>query len=139
MNLERLNWGYVIKMKSKKSQLLILSGMLLFLLLIFIYYIETENSYITKSSQDSILNNIIYETCIIGKNSNGSQIDSRYRAFSGNVSQYCNSNNNYCNLIINNNTAIPPLGNWSKLNYTHYDYSIVYSWDGYNTTLDFNC
>lgn len=123
----------------KKSQFFILSGMLLFLLLFIIYSLETENSYISKFSDDTILNNIVYETCVIGKNSNGTQIDGRYSSFSLNVSDYCESMNNYCNLSITPNVVIPPEGNWSLLNYTHYDYHIDYGWNGYNTSFDFNC
>lgn len=113
--------------------------MLIFILLLFIYSLETDNFYINKLSKTNILDNIIYETCVIGKNSNGSQIDLRYQQFTGNVSSYCSNMGNTCNLIIINNTPIPPLGNWSNLNYGHYDYSILYSWDGYEIDLDFNC
>jgi len=113
--------------------------MFLFLIVLFIYSIETENFYITKFSKNTILDNIVYETCIVGKNSNGTQINNRFKMFANNVSDYCNESGNYCDLIIINNTAIPPLGNWSLLNYTHYDYHIDYKWRGLNTSLDFVC
>ena len=113
--------------------------MFLFLLLLFIYSIETENFYITKFRENTILDNIIYETCIIGYNSNGTQINERYEEFSNNVSNYCQQYENNCILDIINNTPIPPLGNWSKLNYSHYDYHINYNWNGFNTSLDFVC
>lgn len=140
MILGKLGWGFVIKMFfSKKAQFFILSGMLLFLLLFFIYSLETDNSYIVKFSKNSILDNIVYETCIIGKNSNGTQIDGRFDSYELNVLNYCISRGLSCNLTIINNTQIPPLGNWSLLNYTHYNYNIDYNSDNFNVSFDFNC
>jgi len=113
--------------------------MFLFLIILFIYSLETDNFYITKFSKNTILDNIIYETCVIGRNSNGTQIDQRLKMFVNNVSNYCGERGSYCELLITNNTPIPPSGNWSLLNYTHYDYHIDYNWKGLNTSLDFVC
>lgn len=126
-------------LKNKKSQFLILSTLFLLLLLIFSYSLGTENSYITKKSKFNLLDNIIYETCQIGRNSNGTFIDSRYSNFTLDVKNYCQEFNYNCTLSIINNTAIPPLGNWSLLNYTHYNYSIYYEFDGFKYNNDFSC
>ncbi|MDA3856502.1 MAG: hypothetical protein PF569_09685 [Candidatus Woesearchaeota archaeon] len=125
--------------KNKKSQLFLLSSLFLLLLLIFIYSIETENTYIVKSGKFNLLNNIVYETCKVGKFSNGTYIDSRYLEFENDLESYCISYGYLCNLTITNNTIIPPSGNWSLLNYTHYDYHIDYRYEGYNYSSSFIC
>lgn len=125
--------------KNKKSQLFIISSLFLILLLIFIYSIETENTYIVKSGKFNLLNNIVYETCNVGKLSNGTFIDSRYNEFEVNVESYCLSYGYLCNLTIVNNTIVPPGGNWSLLNYTHYNYHIDYSYEGYEYSNSFIC
>ncbi len=122
-----------------KGQFLIFSAMFVFLLLIFIYSIETPNSYIVNSSKFNLIDNIIYETCQVGKISNGSYIDQRYSNFSIDVYNYCLGFGYNCSLNIVNNTAIPPEANWSKLNYSHYDYNLVYITDDFNYSSNFNC
>jgi hypothetical protein len=130
----------LLKMKfDNKGQFLIFSGLFVFLLLIFIYSIETPNSYIVNSSKFNLIDNIIYETCQVGKISNGSYIDQRYSNFSIDVNNYCIGFGYNCSLSIINNTAIPPESNWSKLNYSHYNYALVYSAKGLNYTTDFDC
>jgi hypothetical protein len=47
-----------------------------------------------------IVNNIIYETCKIGKMSNGTYIDNRFGNFSQSVSNYCLNFNSTCILNI---------------------------------------
>jgi len=125
--------------KNTKSQFLIFSGLFFILLLIFFYSLGTENSYITKKSKFNLLDNIIYETCEIGKNSNGSLIDQRYSNFTLNIENYCLEYNYNCSLSIINNSQIPPNGNWSLLNYTHYNYSIYYYFEGFEYSGDFTC
>lgn len=141
MNLEKLNWGFVIKMKkksnSKKGQFLVLSGAFFILLLIFIYSQETENSYIIKSNENNILNNIIYEACQIGKMSNGSYIDSRFGNYTQDVTIYCSSFNYNCNLNIIKQVGAPT--NLTLLNYTYYNYSITYSNSYISYNSNFTC
>lgn len=122
---------------SKKGQFLIISSLFLILLLIFIYSLETENFYIGETSKISLLDNAIYETCYIGKNSNGTYIENRYLNFSGELSAYCLNMGYVCNLTIVNNTVIP--SNESLINYTLFDYSIVYEYDGLEYLKDFTC
>lgn len=124
---------------SNKSQFLVFSAMFIFLLLIFIYSLETDNTYIVKNSKFNLIENIIYETCQVGKNSNGSYIDSRYSNFTNDVETYCLDLDYNCTLTIVNNTIIPPDSNWSKLNYTHYDYSLDITQMDFSYTGDFNC
>ena len=124
---------------SKKSQLFILSAVVMILLLIYIYSQETENSYIVKNGQLSLIDNVIHETCQIGYLSNGSYIDQRYSNFTGEVSTYCSSFGYSCSLLITNNTQIPPSGNYSLLNYTHYNYSIDYEYRTLSISKNFTC
>ncbi len=122
---------------NKSGQLFLLSAYLILFGLIFIYSLETQNTYKLKSSKSSILNNVIYETCKIGKLSNGSYIDSRYSNFTINVNNYCNGFGNICNLTITKIGSAPT--NLSQLNYTHYNYSILYKNHGYDYEKNFTC
>ena len=108
-------------LKNKKAQFLILSGMILMGALIFIYSLETENNYILKDSENSMLNNIEIETCHIGKLSNGTYIESRYSNFSKDVKEYCGSFNYSCILNITNKDGET---NLSRLNYKNFSYNI---------------
>jgi len=126
--------------KTKKGQFFILSTAFLLLLLLFIYSQETQNTYIVKSSNFNLVENIMCETCYIGTTSNGSYIDGRYSTFKNDVNNYCLSLGIVCNLSIINNSAIPPQpGNYSSLNYTHYDYQISYKSLEVNYTKTFTC
>lgn len=122
---------------SKKGQFIIISVLLLILVLIFTYYQETDNSYIVKSSKYNLLDNIIYETCLVGRNSNGTYIQVRFDSFTNNVSSYCLDSGYVCNLTIQNNSIIP--SNESLINYTLFDYHIEYNASGYVYSGDFNC
>ncbi len=139
MILGKLNWGFVISkmdFKNKKSQLVIFSGLILILFLVFIYSQETQNNYIVHSQKNNILNNIIFETCYIGTHSNGSNIDERFLNFSSEVFDYCNGLDYYCNLTINN---IDGETNESILSYKNYSYYIDFRSKVYNYSGDFNC
>jgi hypothetical protein len=122
---------------TKKGQFLILSFLFLFLLLIISYSIETQNNYIEKNNKYFIVNNIITETCIIGKNSNGSNIQSRYLNFTQSIYDYCDEINYNCNLTIINNTLIPT--NISLINHTLFNYYIDFKSNDYLVTKKFNC
>lgn len=123
--------------KSKKGQFVIMSSAFLVLLLIFSYSLETQNSYIIKSSKNKLLNNIIYETCFLGKMSNGSQIDSRFSQLEIDIDSYCQGFGNVCNLNISKVDTAP--SNLSLLNYTHYTYELNYSNSGYSFNSSFTC
>ena len=123
----------------KKSQAFIISAMFLFLLMIFIYSQETQNTYIVKSGEYNLVKNIIYETCYIGTTSNGSFIDNRYSTFKNNIYSHCQNIEKICNLTITNNTQIPPLGNYSLLNYTHYNYHLTYLTEHISYSINFTC
>ena len=123
--------------RSKKGQFLIFSTVFFVLLLLFIYSQETVNSYIIKPNKNNILNNVVYETCQIGKMSNGSYIDSRFGNFTQDVDSYCNSFGYLCNLTITKQVGAPT--NLSLLNYTFYDYDINYSNDGFYYSSNFTC
>ena len=107
------------------------------MLLVFIYSLETENFYIAETSKITLLDNAVYETCFIGKNSNGTYIENRYLNFSLEFSNYCSDLGYVCNLTIVNNTVIPT--NESLINYTLFDYLIIYEYDGLEFSKNFTC
>lgn len=74
---------------------------------------------------------------MVAKLSNGSNIDLRLNSFSQDVENYCVNFNLICNLTIIKQIGAPL--NLSLLNYTHYNYSIIYSNDGYDYIGDFIC
>ncbi|MFW6009300.1 MAG: hypothetical protein ACOCP8_08570 [archaeon] len=122
---------------NKRGQFLILSFLFLFLLLIISYSIETQNNYIEKNNKYFVVNNIITETCIIGQNSNGSNIQERFLNFTQDVYLYCDDMDYNCNLTIINNTLIPT--NISLINYTLFDYYIDFQSNDHLITKKFNC
>lgn len=138
MNLEKLDWEYAIKMiKKKQGQFFVFSMLFLLLLMAFIYSIETDNTYIKKSRISSLATNIIFEACEIGIKSNGTYLESRFNNFSSYVSDYCQSYNYNCSLNIIKKSTAPV--NLSQLNYSHFNYSIIYVNNGYNYASNFTC
>ncbi len=124
---------------AKNGQFFILSGLFMVLLVIYIYSLETDNTYISSGVKTSIYENVVYETCMIGRNSNSSNIDSRFGSFSLFVMNYCEDFSNECILEINLKPGNPPGGNMSLLNYTHYSYELTYTWDNYTYYKNFTC
>lgn len=120
--------------QSKKGQFLIFSTLILLILLIFIYSIETDNSYIKNSAKNHILQNVVHETCMVARGLSGTELNASLYLFSSDVSSYCSEFGVTCNLTVVNNTAIPPSGDWDLLDYTHYDLSLVYN----NSNLEFS-
>jgi len=108
--------------RNKKSQLLVLSGLILILSLVFIYSLETGNNYIRQSGEIHIVNNVISEVCNLGKMSNGTNIDVRYQDVVLEIDEYCDLYDFYCNVSIVKKPTAPI--NLSLLNYTHYDYNV---------------
>lgn len=123
--------------KNKKSQVLVFSAMFLILLLLITYSIETRNSYKSYSSKSTIIENIKYESCQVGINSNGSFIDDRFSFFSGNLSQYCLEFDLNCTVSIVKKGDAP--SNLSLLNYTHYDFNISFESQNFNYSNAYNC
>jgi len=123
--------------KNKKSQLLILSGLVLISLLIFSYSLETQNDYISKNSGNNILENIIFETCSIGKLSNGTFINQRYENYTIDIKNYCKEFNYSCLLNITNSYNET---NLSILNYKNYSYHLKFnSSNKYILNKNFSC
>lgn len=122
---------------SKKGQLFLLSSYLILFSIFFIYSLETENTYIVNSAKTGILNNVLYETCKVGKMSNGSYIDSRYSTFVSDVSSYCSNQGYNCTLSIVKQGGAPT--NLSNLNYTYYNYSLYYNNSGFIYSQNFTC
>lgn len=138
MSSEKLGWGCVIKMmKNKSGQFFIISSFILFLLLVFIYSLETQNTYIVNSAESLLVENIIYETCEIGITSNGSYLDSRFSSFENSIENYCSSINFNCNLTTIKSAGAP--ANLSLLNYTFYNFTIDFQGNVLDIEKDFNC
>ena len=126
-----------MKYKNKKSQILIVSGFLLISLLLFTYSIETHNFYIKENRGIDIYKNIIFETCNIGKLSNGTYITQRYSNFSSEVKNYCLEFNYMCILNITNSDNET---NLSILNYKNFSYSLKFnSSNNYIMEKNFTC
>lgn len=120
-------------MKSKKGQFFIFSAMFLMLLLIYLYSLETDNTYIISSSNVHLQENIIYETCQVGYNSIPGNIEERFTNFTNDVSQYCDGFGYTCTLSIN------IVGSPPTPDYTDFTYSIFYSASGYESEEAFVC
>ena len=128
-----------MKLKSKKSQFLIISFMFILLLLLFIYSLETDNTYIPSNWENTIVLSFIEQTCYLGKMVNGTYINQTYVELTQFVSSYCDEKIFDCELVIQNNTLIPPQGNFSLLNYTHYDYTVFFSLGNLSKEVEFRC
>ncbi len=142
MNLELLGWGFVIEkmvVKNKKAQFLVFSAMFFLLLLIFIYSLETDNSYIVKRGKTNLLDNLMHQSCQIGIYSNATNIQNRFSNFSSSVLSYCDGFGNSCNVTFTLVMARVPGGNMSLLNYTHFDYAVDYTFEGYGYAGNFTC
>lgn len=123
--------------KNKFGQFFILSGFFIMLSLLFIYSLETENYYIENLGESSLLSNIIYETCMVGKYSNGSYLDSRFFDFETRVESYCIESEINCNLSIIKQGGAP--SNLSLLDYSYYNYYINYTNKNFEYNSEFNC
>jgi len=122
---------------SKKSQFLIFSIFFVILALLYIYSEETTNPYIIDSGKNQLLDNLKFETCRIGKLSNGSQLDFRFSTWENSTLNYCNSNSITCDINIIKQVSAP--SNLSLLNYSHYNYSIDYKVRGFSYKEGFSC
>ena len=123
--------------KNKSAQLFIIGGFFIILSFIFIYSLETENYYIISPPKSSLLSNIIYETCQVATTTNGSFIDSRFSDFETSLENYCSDLNINCDLIISKNLGAPV--DLALLDYTYYNYSIIYENSGYSYLGNFTC
>ncbi len=123
--------------KEKKCQFLIVGVMFLSLLLVFIYSVGAPNFYIVKSGELSILENIKFQTCNVAVISNGTYLDSRFSNISLEIGSYCNNSGIFCDLLITKSSGAPT--NLSLLNYSFYNYSVVYIGELYNYSGNFTC
>jgi hypothetical protein len=123
--------------KNKSGQIFILSGFLLILSLVFIYSLETDNSYITDFTDSIIIENIIYETCILSQNSNGSQFDLRFSILENHINSNCQNNNYNCLLNISRNLSI--ITNLSLLTSTDFNFHLYFENEFINYSNKFIC
>lgn len=124
-------------MKSKKGQVIIFSVMFLILLLLVSYSQETQNDYKRYFDKDGILNNIMFEVCQVGYQSNGSNLDTRYSTFETDVESYCVRRGVNCSFSTTKDSGAP--SNLTLLNYTYYNHSITYNNSGYEVSQTFTC
>lgn len=129
------------KLNSKKSQLIIFSACFLFFLLIFIYHLETNNTYITKSSEVYIVENIIDQVCFFAKNTNSSAYYSYLEKMEDKTENFCIKEGFFCDLKILNLKNLPPTNNdWSSIdNLNDYSYFINFSFNNFLYESNFNC
>jgi hypothetical protein len=125
--------------QSKKGQFAVMMGLLLFLLLYFIYSSETRNTYIYDFGEIHIVDNIKLEVCDVLYVSNGTQINSSIPLMESDVSTYCAGKGYSCTLQFINLTPVPPSGNWSLLNYTHYQMNVTIVSKLYTLQENFTC
>jgi hypothetical protein len=123
--------------RNKSGQIFVLSGFLLILSLVFIYSLETDNSYIIDFSDSIIIENIIYETCVIGQNSNGSQFDSRFSAYETHVNLNCQNSHYTCLLNITKQSVATT--NLSLLDVTDFDFHLYFENQFINYSNIFTC
>ena len=129
----------MVLFNNKKGQFLIFSALFLFLLLLFIYSVETDNTYIENSGENKLILNIIEETCLVATLNNGTDLNSSLYRFESEVNSYCLQVGTNCTLDVSNNSEVPPGGDWSALNHTHYDYNLTYNYDGFSFTQTIGC
>ncbi|NQZ84671.1 MAG: hypothetical protein HRU03_03040 [Nanoarchaeales archaeon] len=122
---------------NKSGQIFILSGFLLILSLVFIYSLETDNSYITDFTNSIIIENIIYETCNIAYNSNGSQFDSRFLSYQNHINLNCLNNNYNCLLTITKQPSAP--ADLSLLSYSDFDFDLYFENKFINYSNTYTC
>lgn len=115
--------------ESKKSQFFILSGVFLLLTLYFIYSQEITTSYIGQFDLYHYTNNIEHEVCDSITSISGQNLTFRIDYLKNNLPLYCDLYDFNCSLTFDNSSIIPPMGNWSLVNYSLYNV-------GFNLTSD---
>jgi hypothetical protein len=123
----------------KKSQLVVLASLLLLFSLVFIYSLETENYYIKKKSDISILENINSQVCKMAYDSNSSNLIQRFNDMEIDIENFCLDLEGFCDLNISLKTGMPPAGNFSLLNHTQYNYMINFSLNQIRFQGDLKC
>ena len=123
--------------QTKSGQLFIISSFLLLIGLVFIYSLETENSYIANFGESIIIENIIYETCELGYQSNGSYIETHFTNFQNLVNQNCLNKTYKCELTITKQLSAPT--NLSLLNFTHFNYNLKFTSNTLNYSNTITC
>ncbi len=111
--------------RQKKSQFLLLSAFILLNALLFIYSLETENTYRESFDKNIQVETLMHELCELGMRSNGSTIDANYAQYSSDLSTYCTGQGYECSLTITKDGTAPT--DLSLLNYTHYEYTFNFS------------
>lgn len=112
-------------MKSKKGQFMIFSVFFLFLLLVFIYSLETVNTYKFENGDLLYIHDIEEKICPILNSRNGTILNDTIPTVENSINSYCNSYEVGCIFTIENITSIPPLGNWSYLNISQFEMNYV--------------
>ena len=122
---------------SKKSQFIVLSTTFLLLLLLVVYSLGTQKPYIAYSSEKSVLQNILEESCTVGELSNGSYLDDRFSNFTSSVQSYCLGIGFTCTLNISRDTG--EITNLSQLSYLNFTYSLFFKGDAMSYNSSFTC
>jgi len=125
------------KIKNKKAQFVLLSFVFLALLLLSINYGIIKNNYKENYRESYIFSNMINEVCITAKNSNGTYLDNRLNELKINLNKYCNLHSFNCSLTIYKSPSAPT--NLSKLNYSYYNFSLIYEYKNLILNKKFKC
>ncbi len=123
----------------KKSQFMVISGLFLFMIIYFIYSIETDNTYISKNGNFILLEKYPQELCLPIQNKTGITLNQSINTLENRFTNYCNGIDYNCSINIYNITTAPPEGNISKLNMSQYRISITFEDFDYNYSEDFSC
>ncbi len=124
---------------NNKSQIIVLACAFLFLIFLYIYSLETMNSYINMPPKTTILQVVADEVCYLAYRSSGEDLDLRLKMVNSSLLEYCNSEGLLCSFDIIPYGEVPPLGNWSLLNYSYYNFSLFVSDSTFNFTREFKC
>jgi hypothetical protein len=123
----------------KKGQFLIFSALFLFLLLYFIYSLETVNTYKFENGDFIYINEYKDKICTPLISRNGTVLNSTILLIENSIASYCSYAEIDCNFDIYNITPIPPSGNWSLLTMDQFNISFDFNGSYTQVTNTFNC
>jgi hypothetical protein len=123
----------------KKGQFLIFSALFLFLLLYFIYSLETVNTYKFENGDFIYIDEYKDKICTPLISRNGIDLNSTIPLIETSIYGYCSYAEIECNFIIYNITEVPPLGNWSLLTIDQFRVTFDFNQSYAQVTNDFNC
>lgn len=123
----------------KKGQFMIFSALFLFLLLYFIYSLETVNPYKFENGDFIHIQGYQDEICFPLTQRNGSTLNTSIQVIENSIDSYCVYTGDECFFDIYNITSIPPSGNWSLLNISQFRIRFDINRSDLQLSNDFAC